>query len=72
MSVALHSEIKHSAYYNDKLQPVQEFARAISQCRTSLGLGSSFVKDSMARGDALEISAEVDVFQPTGVGRDFR
>ena len=51
MSAALHSEIKRSAFYNDKLKPVQEFARDLqSQYQTSLGLGSSFVKNAMTRG----------------------
>ena len=33
MSAALHSEIKPSAYYNDKRKPVQVFARAYPSIR---------------------------------------
>ena len=51
MSAAMHSEIKRSALYNEELKPLQEFAREMqSQYQTSMGLGSSFVKDSIARG----------------------
>ena len=51
MSAALHSEIKRSAYYNDKLKPVQEAARDMqAQYQTSLGLGSSFAKHASTRG----------------------
>ena len=48
MASAMHSDIKRSALYNEELSPFQEFAREMqSQYQTSLGLGTSFAKDSM-------------------------
>ena len=51
MAVAMHAEFKRSALYSEELKTVQEFGRDIqSQYQTSMGLGSSFGKDSMSRG----------------------
>ena len=51
MAVAMHAEFKRSTLYNEDLKTVQEFGRDLqSQYQTSMGLGSSFGKDSMSRG----------------------
>ena len=51
MAVAMHAEFKRSTLYNEDLKTVQEFGRDLqSQYQTSMGLGSSFGKDSMTRG----------------------
>ena len=51
MAVAMHAEFKRSTLYNEDLKTVQELGRELqSQYQTSMGLGSSFGKDSMLRG----------------------
>ena len=51
MAAAMHSNIKRSALYNDELKPSKEFLRDMqSQYQTSMGLGTSFFKDSSTRG----------------------
>ena len=51
MAVAMHAEFKRATLYNEDLKTVQEFGRDLqSQYQTSMGLGSSFGKDSMMRG----------------------
>ena len=51
MAVAMHAEFKRSTLYNEDLKTVQELGRDLqSQYQTSMGLGSSFGKDSMLRG----------------------
>ena len=51
MALAMHSDIKRSALYNEELGHFQEFAREMqSQYQTSLGPETSFAKDSMVRG----------------------
>ena len=50
MAVAMHAEFKRSVLYCEELKTVQEFGRDIQpQYQTSMGLGSSFGKDSMTR-----------------------
>ena len=51
MCNSMHAEMKRAAMYNDALKPVDEFIRDIkAQYQTSLGLGSSFTRDSSIQG----------------------
>ena len=51
MAESMHAEFKRSAFYNEELRPVQEFARDLqTQYQTSMGMGSPFAKDVLARG----------------------
>ena len=50
MCAAMHSALKGAAVYNEELKPLAEFMTEMrAQYQTSLGLGSSFAKDSGAR-----------------------
>ena len=50
MCASMHAGLKGSALYNEELKPLSDFMTEMrSQYQTSLGLGSSFAKDSGAR-----------------------
>ena len=51
MCNTMHGEIKRAAMYNDELKSVDDFIKEMKgQYQTSLGLGSSFARDSAIQG----------------------
>ena len=47
----MHGDMKRAAVYNDALSPVDDFLKEMkAQYNTSLGLGSSFARDSAIQG----------------------
>ena len=51
MCNSMHGENKRAAMYNDKLKPLDDFIKEMKgQYQTSLGLGSSFNRDTSIQG----------------------